>query len=321
MRPAVLCALALTSLSLAMGLTPVSHAVEVPSRTVRFAFDLGSYRGYWRIENARGVEISHDECFIQRVCRETFKNMPEGDYALVLSKEPQSAPIRFKLSPGALTVTSGSKLAQADGTTLRVSGLRKVVFDTSSYRGAWSLDLWKGAEATGFFKRDGQSQTVELFPDTTYTLNIGPFAAERFQIGRDDRIVLIDDSGVVRISPDAGNRLVFQTIDAAFYPVPQADTAQWSIEGLPPPEGRAAFTGARILRLVQGATYKVLEPPTGADAAVGMLVTGKACNMLAQTVKLVQSTLSVMPIPASCSIQSKPVAEAETGLLRRNKAP
>ncbi len=311
MRPAVLCALAVTSLSFVLGLTSGSHAADGPSKPVRFSFDLGSYRGYWRIDNARGVEVAHDECFTQRVCRETFKNLPEGDYALVLSKEPQSAPIRFMLAPGALTVTSGSKLAQSDGMTLRLSGLRKVVFDANSYRGAWSLDLWKGAEATGFFKRDGLTQTVELFPDTTYTLAIGPFAAERFQIGRDDRIILIDDSGVVRLAPDAGNRLIFQTIDAAFYPVQEADTAQWSIEGLPPPDGRAAYTGPRILRLVQGTTYKVSEPPTGADATAGTLVTGKACNMLAQSVKLAQNSLSIIPISISCSVQSKPAAASE----------
>ena len=286
-------------LFLIAGVRSAGYAAE-PARQLKLALDLGSYRGYWRIETAAGKEITHDECFTERVCRETLKGLPEGDYALVLSNQPQSIPIRFKVMAGTLIITSGSILASVDGATLRLRGLRRVVFETSGYRGAWSFDLWKGAEATGFFKRDGSEQAIELFPETTYTLNVGPIAVERFQVGRDDRIVLIDDSGAVRVASNAVNRLVFQTIDVALYPVPQPDTAQWTVEGITPPDGRAAFTGPRILRLVQGARYKLSEPFAEADAVAGMMATGKACSMFAQSSKLSKITLSALPISASC---------------------
>ena len=276
------------------------HAVE-SLKLQRLAIDLGSYRGYWRIETAGGKEISRDECFTQRVCRETLKGLADGDYALVLSGQPQSIPVRFKVAAGSLIVTSGANLASADGMTLRLKGLRRVVFDTNGYRGAWSLDLWKGAEATGFFKRDGSEQAIELFPETTYILNIGSFASERFQIGRDDRIVLIDDSGAVRVSTEAVNRIVLQTIDVAFYPVPLPDTAQWMIEGLPPPDGRATYTGPRILRLAQGTKYKLTDPASETGAVVSALASGKACNMTAQSFKLAKITISATPIAASCN--------------------
>ncbi len=320
MRYFFLCSLAVASFGMMLLDGSRSGAVEA-ARTMRFSLDLGSYRGYWRIDNGMGTEVTHDECFTQRVCREMFKALPEGDYALVLSQEPQSAPVRFKVAGGSVVVTSGSNLAKADGNTLRLQGLRRVNFDLNGYRGAWSLNLWKGAEATGFFKRDGQIQTIELFPDTTYTLNIGPIAAERFQIGREDRMILIDDNGVVRVPAETAGRLVFQTIDAVFYPVPQADTAQWVLDGLPPSDGRGAHTGPRILRLVQGATYKVSEPATGAETQATTFLTGKACNMVPQVVKLPRSTLTVMPISVSCTPAVSPETGADSGLLRRNIAP
>ena len=275
-------------------------AAGPPPKQVRMTVDLGSYRGYWRIENASGTEITHDECFTQSVCREVIQAVPEGDYALVLSNQPQSAQVRYKVSAAGLIVTSGGNFATADGMTLRTKGLRRVVFQSSGYRGAWSLDLWKGAEATGFFKRDGGEQTIELFADITYTLNIGPFAAERFQIGRDDKIILIDDSGAVRVSAETKNRLVLQTIDVTFYPTPSPDSAQWSIDGLAPPDGRAAFTGPRILRLSQGAKYQLSEPGNGSDNVAAVVVTGKACNMVVTRAKLARSTIHALPIAASC---------------------
>ena len=302
MRYVTLGALACVLMPPAMAAVPGRAAAEI-AKPLKMALDLGSYRGYWRIDGVNGSEMTHDECFTQRVCRETIKSLPAGDYALVLSSQPQSAQVRFKLTPGALIVTSGAGLASADGLTLRLKGLRQVVFDTNGYRGAWSLDLWKGAEATGFFKRDGGEQTVELFPDTTYTINIGPMAAERFQIGRDDRIILIDDMGLARVVPDAANHIEFQTIDVAVYPMPLPDTAQWLIEGLAPPDGQAAFAGPRIMRLVQGAKYRVSEPAAGSEASSAVGATGKACNMIPQVLKLDRSTVHVLPIAASCAPQ------------------
>jgi hypothetical protein len=290
-------------------------------KLTRFSIDLASYRGYWRLENGQGTEVSHDECFAQRVCRETFKTLPEGDYRLVLSAQPQSTPVRFKVAGGQIAITSGASIAAADGLTLRLNSLRKVVFDTNGYRGAWSLDLWKGAEATGFFKRDGGQQMIELFPDTTYTLNIGPFAAERFQIRRDDKIVMIDDSGAVKLKPEGSNRLQFQTIDAVFYPVPDSDISTWQIEGLPLPDARNAFQGGKILRLVQGTKYKVSEPKTDAASVLETVTTGKACNMVSQRPRLTKIDLHVMPILASCAGRQTPPAEADLGTSRRNNAP
>ena len=288
---------------------------------VRMALDLGGYRGYWRIENVDGSEVAHDECFTQRVCREAIKPLPEGDYVLVLTGQPQSVQFRYKLTTGALIVTSGSSLATAEGLTLRLNGLRRVVFDTNGYRGAWSLDLWKGAEATGFFKRDAGEQTIELFPDTTYALNIGPFTAERFQIGRDDKIVIIDGSGVVRVPAEARNRLLFQTIEVAFYPYPLPDAALWSIDGLAPPDGRAAFSGPAILRLVQGGKYRLLEATNGAEIPDAFLTTGKACNMVSKDIRLERTTLYATPIMASCSRQVDALDAADSAIPRRNKAP
>lgn len=292
-----------------------------PVKLVRMTVDLGSYKGYWRIENASGLEIAHDECFTQSVCREVIKPLPEGDYVLVFSNQPQSVQVRFRLAAGGLIITSGGNLGVADDLTLRMKGLRRVVFQLSGYRGSWSLELWKGAEATGFFKRDGGEQPVELFPDITYTLNIGPFAAERFQIGRDDKIILIDDSGAVRVSNEANNRLVLQTIDVTFYPMPSPDLAQWAIEGLAPPDGRAAFTGSRILRLVQGTNYQLSEPGSGSEKPAITIATGKACNMVSTSRKLSRSTLHALPIPASCADQNKPEAAIEGPLPRRSIAP
>lgn len=299
MRDISLSALAVLVVTLVVSWAGMVAAAPVPKH-VRMSVDLGSYKGYWRIENAAGTEVAHDECFTKSVCREAIKALPEGDYALVFSSQPQSAQVRYKVSAAGLIVTSGAHIATADGMTLRMKGLRRAVFQSNGYRGAWSLDLWKGAEATGFFKRDGGEQTIELFPDITYTLNIGPFAAERFQIGRDDKIILIDDSGVARVAADASNRLVLQTIDVTFYPTPLPDTAQWSIEGLSPPDGRAAFTGPRILRLSQGAKYQLSEPNNGSDNVAAIVVTGKACNMVAMSAKLVRSTIHALPIAASC---------------------
>jgi len=299
-----------------------SAAQAAPAkRPVSFTFDLGTYRGYWRIENALGVEVAHDECFIQRVCREAVKGLTEGDYVFVLSNEPQSLPIRFKLLPGSLTITSGASLAVADGMTLRLVGLRRVVVDAAGYRGGWSLDLWKGAEATGFFKRDGSAQTIELFPDTTYTLNAGPFAVERFQIGRDDRIVLIDDTGAVRVAPSEANRLVMQTIDSVLYPLPQTDSAAWVLDGLPPADGRMTYTGARILRLLQGAKYRLSNAAATTPKEEVAFSTGKACNMVQQSLKLGAMTVSLLPISVSCSGEIKSPPAAQDGALRRNIAP
>lgn len=316
------CVAAASATFLLSGIIGVARAEPLakPSAQVRMTIDFGGYRGYWRIDNAAGTEITHDECFIQRVCREAIKPLPEGDYCLVLSGQPQSAQVRFKLTAAGLVITSGASLASADGLTLRTKNLQKVIFDTGGYRGAWSIDLWKGAEATDFFKRDGGEQTIELFADVTYVLNIGPFAAERFQVNRDGKVLLIDDSGVVRLGPVSGNRLQFQTIDAVVYPTPMADTATWSIDGLTPPDGKPSFAGAKIVRLAQGAKYQISNGAADAnDIGVAVVTTGKACNMSPQNKKLGGLSVSVLPIAASCSPAAAGI-DAKL-VLRRNIAP
>lgn len=277
-------------------------AAVPPLKPLRMSIDFGSYRGYWRIEDKAGREITHDECFTQRVCRETLAPLPEGEYALVFSSEPQSAQVRFRLTPTGLIVTSGENLAAADALTLRMKGLLPVVFALNGYDGAWSLDLWKGAEATGFFKRRAD-QTIELFPMITYTLNVGALHTERFQIGRDGKIILIDDSGVVRVADDVKNKLTVQTIDVAFYPAPLPDAAQWSIEGITPPDGRGRFVGPRILRLAQGTGYQITDADAGTESGkvIAKLATGKACNMSVQRLQLQTISLYAVPIAASCT--------------------
>lgn len=299
--------------------SPASHAAGLEQ--FRVALDFGNYRGYWRIESALGVEVAHDECFTQRVCRESIKALTEGDYVLVLTGQPQSTQIRFRLQSGTLLVTSGASLATADNLNLRLKGLRRVSFNTNGYRGEWSLDLWNGAAATGFFKQDGGEQTIDLFPGTTYALRVGPLTAERFQIGTDDKIILIDDSGVARVSAEAANKLTFQTIDAAIYPAPKSDTAKWSIEGIPVPDSRPAFIGPAMVRLLQGATYKLMEAPGNGKPSTVSFLTGKACNMSENKLRLPAMTVQVVPISMSCtSAQPAPAAEPQQAVPRRKKS-
>jgi hypothetical protein len=291
-------------------LTGFAAAVILPAAAqtappLRVSIDLGSYRGYWRLETHAGTEVAHDECFIQRVCVETFKALPPGDYALVLSQQPQSAAVRFTARAGQLVVTSGNTYASADAMTLRLKGFMPTAFKLSGYRGAWSLELWNGAEAAGFFRRDGGEQVIDLLPETTYGLRIGPHLAERFQIDREGRMVLIDDSGAVRAVAGPPNRLDFQTLDTVIYPVPATDPGLWAIEGLPPADGRMGYNGPRILQLVQGTRYRVYDPKAPADAqpkaGAGTLITGKACNMTVQKLPLPRAVVHAVPLPMSCS--------------------
>jgi hypothetical protein len=283
------------------------NGLEGPARAAdaikptRFAIEFSTYRGYWRVEDAAGRAVAKDECFTQRQCREVFKTLVPGAYTLVLSHEPQSLPLKFQVTAsGSLEITSGKEVLAVAGTTLKLSGLRRVLFNLDGYRGVWSLANWDGAEATGFFRRDGGEQSIELVPNTTYALKIGPVIVERFQVDNAERVVLIDGRGALTLSPDARNKLVLATLPVAIYPALNSETAQWTLAGVSPPDGRAAFRGPQVLRLAQGTTYKLSvagAPPSDKPAEFS---TGKGCSMSNQTVKTASAVVHVSPVAAGC---------------------
>ncbi len=271
-----------------------------PAKAVRFSIEFSTYRGYWRIEDSGGKEVAHDECFTQRLCREVIKALGPGDYALVLSQQPQSMPLKFRLTPNDVAVTSGKDILSATKMTLKLGMLRRVLFNLDGYRGAWSLANWDGAEATGFFRRDGGEQAVELAPNTTYAFKLGPVIVERFQVDANERVILIDGNGALKVSPDARNKFVLATLPVAIYPETNPDTSQWTVAGVGPLDGRPGYKGPEVLRLAQGATYRLNLAGAAAQDKPVEFLTGKGCSMPAQTLKIAATIIFVAPVLAGC---------------------
>lgn len=240
--------------------------------------------------------------------------------------------LKFSVAPAAITVTSGKEvLAATSGMTLKLSGLRRVLFNLDDYPGAWSLANWDGAEATGFFRRDGGEQGIELVPNTTYAFKIGSVVVERFQVDTNERVTLIDGRGALKVSGEAKNKLVLSTLPVAIYPElgslgPKADVT-WMLAGLLPPDGRPGYKGPMVLRLAQGATYRMNlagvplagTPSSGTTTAsvttssIGAsgenaahqnrpfeFQTGKGCNMQSQSLKIGPAVVHVVPFLAAC---------------------
>jgi hypothetical protein len=187
--------------------------------------------------------------------------------------------------------------------TLKLSGLRRVIFNLDDYRGQWSIANWEGAEATGLFRRDGGEQAIELVPNITYALKIGPVVVERFQVDSSERVTLIDGRGAFKISKDVKNKLVLSTISAAFYPAvtpPVGADVTWSLAGLAPADGRPGYKGPVVLRLAQGATYRLAVVGAGPQDKPQDFKTGNGCNMGSQVLKMALTVIYVTPILLAC---------------------
>jgi hypothetical protein len=261
--------------------------------------DLGNYRGPWQLVAENGQLADKGDCFKSPRCKHTIA-AEEGPYDLIFSGQPQSINIRFVLKSAGVTLVSGSDVAEASGNTLRLKLLKPVTIVLNGYLGPWALELWETAKKEHYFRTDGREQTLDLIPLTTYALSFGATISERFRIGLDGKILLIDEKGSVTADPDNPQRLLVNTIDVVVYPTPDTSRALWNVGFDPPAPGRSFFEGALIVRLVEGSTYQLATADEGPSPGPREIATGKSCSMYSQTLAMGARTFHFIPIHPSC---------------------
>lgn len=282
-------------------LSALSDAKTPAVPTVRVTFDLGPYRGWWQVVPTNGPAIT-GTCSGTPRCR-PWLALAEGGYSLSFSDEPQTETVAFQVAATGVALARPSRLATAADHTILLGPLKPVTFALNGYQGPWMLGKWRDALNNGFFGTGGGSQTIDLVPFTTYSLDIGATTSDRFQVDDAGKVLIIDDRGAVRVTSDAAGavRLEAQPIDVAFYPKAAGRSFRWVLHPTAWGNGRRVIEGPEIVRLVQGSTFDLSDTkPDNSGKSPPTIATGKGCNMVTQRVTTPSGTLFAVPLIPSC---------------------